>query len=136
LTLVRERRDDMLHVVRDAVTHVQIQLGLGEKKGPQPDVEKDAVSMSERPLPGSSAFASYMAQKVNAFNVNKHLTLIEWGNQHGLQLDENFFAHPESAKLDFFEDANLEGQSRRQMNQRQLYLLLFVCDPHNSKAER
>jgi hypothetical protein len=126
LRLVRERRDDLLDVVKDAITHVQIQLGLGEKKLPQTDVENGATSKSETPAPGSPGFAAYFEQKVKAFNTNKHLTLIEWGKQHGIQMDESFFDSPGSTKLDFLNDADPEGQSRRQMNQRQLYLLLFV----------
>ena len=129
LRLVRERRDDMLNVVKDAVVHVQIQLGLGEKRPPQSDIEKDAASKLEAPLPGSPGFAAHFEQMVKAFNANKHLTLIEWGKQHGLQMDESFFDHSESGKLDFLQDSDPEGQSRQQMNRRQLYLLLFVSGP-------
>jgi hypothetical protein len=129
LKLVCERHDDILNVMKDAVIHVQIQLGLGEKRSPQPDIERDATSKTERPLPGSAGFAGYLEQKTNAFYTSKHLTLIEWGKQHGIPMDESLFDHPESSKLDFLQDADSGGLSRRQRNQRQLYLLLFVCIP-------
>jgi hypothetical protein len=128
MQLVHGPTDTVIQAMDEAIEHIMLTLQL--KTLPKPgktaveteDIEAGVVSSA----PGQPGFAAYLEKKVTDFYKGKHLTLIEWGKVRGIEFPPDFFDHPSDVTLPISNELSSEGQVRRQRNQRQLYLLLYV----------
>jgi hypothetical protein len=138
MELVKEPVDNIIDLMTDALDHIIIRLRLKAmpkqpKTGPVASQDSDDVEASagSNPTttgcaPGESGFAAHFDEESNRFYNEKHVTLIEWGRRRGITWPDNFFDRPDSTPFGMSEEMKAEGENRRQKNQRQLYLLLYV----------
>jgi hypothetical protein len=128
MQLVHEPMDTVMQAMDEAVEHIMLTLGL--KAPPKPNKtavkSEDIEGGPESTAPGQPGFAAYLENKVTEFYQGKHLTLIEWGKVRGIEFPPDFFDHPSDITLPISNELSSEGKVRRQRNQRQLYLLLYV----------
>lgn len=112
---------------RKASTHHD-RRGVLNKDG---DVEEAPANTS----PGEEGFTEHFKTKLGEFRVAKKIALQAWAEEKGLKLPDNFFDHPES--MEDMDDIphDIDGTVSRERSRRQLYLILFVCDPDCLKGE-
>jgi hypothetical protein len=131
MQLVHDPMEKVLQAMDEAVEHVLLTLQL--KTPPKPKkgatAGDDVEASAESTAPGQPGFAAHLEKKMMDFYQGKHLTLIEWGKARGIEFPPDFFEHPSDSALPISDEFSSEGQVRRQRNQRQLYLLLYVSLP-------
>jgi hypothetical protein len=128
MQLAYEPIKTVVQAMDEAVEHVLLTLQLKAlpKTGKVMVETEDIEAGGESTAPGQPDFAAYLEKKVTDFYQGKHLTLIEWGKIRGIEFPPDFFDHPSKMTLPISDEISSEGQVRRQRNQRQLYLLLYV----------
>jgi hypothetical protein len=129
--------DDIIEVMVEGLEHVALQLQLksapkskkkraGSMASTEEEVE-DVEARAESTKPGDKGFADYLDQKTKVFNAGKQSTLRGWCERHGIALSPDFFDNPADAPYTETSEKKSEDQEQHQRNQRQLYLLLYVC---------
>ncbi|KAF2667026.1 hypothetical protein BT63DRAFT_427445 [Microthyrium microscopicum] len=131
MQLVHKNFAEIIGVMKDAIDHVLIRLELiptpkDRTKKAQDAKAEDVESTAQTTAPGTSGFAEYLDRKSSQFYSEKHLTLVEWGRRRGITWPDNFFDHPDTAPIDMPQTMDTETKIRKQQNQRQLYLLLYM----------
>jgi hypothetical protein len=128
MQLAHEPMETVIQVMDEAVEHIllTLQLKTVPKVGKTAVKTEDIEAGAESTAPGQPGFASHLEKIITQFYQGKHLTLIEWGRVRGIEFPPDFFDHPSDVTLPISDELSSEGQVRRQRNQRQLYLLLYV----------
>lgn len=129
----------MIQTIDEGLEHVSITLKLSKRRKREdsarhsgPGVSDKDGDVEESPAntsPGEEGFTEYFKQRLGEFRVAKKIALQAWAEEKGLKLPDNFFEHPES--MEDMEDIpyDIDGTTSRERSRRQLYLILFVCDP-------
>ena len=129
----------MIQTIDEGLEHVSITLKLSKRRKREdsarhsgPGVSDKDGDVEESPAntsPGEEGFTEYFKQRIGEFRVAKKIALQAWAEEKGLKLPDNFFEHPES--MEDMEDIpyDIDGTTSRERSRRQLYLILFVCDP-------
>lgn len=129
----------MIQTIDEGLEHVSITLKLSKRRkrkdsarhsGPGvSDKDGDVEESPANTSPGEEGFTEYFKQRLGEFRVAKKIALQAWAEEKGLKLPDNFFEHPES--MEDMEDIpyDIDGTTSRERSRRQLYLILFVCDP-------
>jgi hypothetical protein len=128
MQLVHEPMETVMQAMDEAIEHIMLtlQFKASPKSGKATAESGDMEAGAESTAPGQPGFAAYLEKKITDFNQGKQLTLIEWGKARGIDFPPDFFDHPSEMTLPISDEVSSQGQVRRQRNQRQLYLLLYV----------
>jgi hypothetical protein len=134
MTAVHEPFAHILEVMDEGLQHASYRLKLAKppKKKATPAQEdgvtgdaKDVEAAAGAAAPGDDGFAEYLERKSEEFNKGKLLALRVWCQEKGINIPPDFFEHPDDASITVPEGTDL-GLTRER-NERQLYLLLYVC---------
>jgi Putative ER transporter, 6TM, N-terminal len=137
MKLVHKRFEEITGVMIEAIEHVLLQLQFKTPpKSTKPGtnsgtttIDNDVESMAERTAPGDPGFASYLARKSNEFRLGKQPSIAEWARKKGMSPPDNGLGHSDVPTDPNSEGFRKDGDDRYHQNQRQLFLMLYVCIP-------